>query len=173
MKPLTRIVLPTRASIYVLAALGLVASVALSLGAPLATVAPLGVGLLLALLALAGLDLWRSLRLWREGGLRVERRLPAAFAIGASTELKLALVNPGKLSWRLQVFDELDPVFDFEGLPRTLEGQTLPLARPFIVMATQNPVDTEGTYPLPEAQLDRFLLKVVLPVPEQIGRAHV
>jgi len=121
LKPLTRIVLPTRASIYVLAALGLAASVALSLGAPLATVAPLGVGLLLALLAFAALDLWRSLRLWKRGGLRVERRLPAAFAIGASTELKLALVNPSRLSWRLQVFDELDPVFDFEGLPRTLE----------------------------------------------------
>ncbi|MFG6414471.1 AAA family ATPase [Roseateles sp. DC23W] len=42
----------------------------------------------------------------------------------------------------------------------TLEGETLPLPRPFLVMATQNPVDTEGTYPLPEAQLDRFLLQV-------------
>ena len=47
----------------------------------------------------------------------------------------------------------------------TLEGQTLPLPRPFIVMATQNPVDTEGTYPLPEAQLDRFLLQVRIPYP--------
>jgi len=115
-----RLVLPTRASIAVLTALCVAAALALSLGAPLATVAP-GVGLLLlALLALAALDLWRSLRLWRQGGLHVERRLPAAFAIGASTELRLDLVNPGGLAWRLQVFDELDPVFDFEGLPRTL-----------------------------------------------------
>jgi len=47
----------------------------------------------------------------------------------------------------------------------TLEGQTLALPRPFMVMATQNPVDTEGTYPLPEAQLDRFLLKILIGYP--------
>ena len=47
----------------------------------------------------------------------------------------------------------------------TLEGETLPLPRPFMVMATQNPVDTEGTYPLPEAQLDRFLLKIRIGYP--------
>ena len=42
----------------------------------------------------------------------------------------------------------------------TLEGETIALERPFFVLATQNPVETEGTYPLPEAQLDRFLLKL-------------
>ncbi len=42
----------------------------------------------------------------------------------------------------------------------TVEGVTRPLARPFIVLATQNPVEQEGTFPLPEAQLDRFLLKL-------------
>jgi MoxR-like ATPase len=47
----------------------------------------------------------------------------------------------------------------------TLEGQTLPLAKPFMVMATQNPLETEGTYPLPEAQLDRFLLKIEIAYP--------
>src|SRR3984957_18183995 len=47
----------------------------------------------------------------------------------------------------------------------TLEGETLPLPRPFIVLATQNPLETEGTYPLPEAQLDRFLLKVDMSSP--------
>ncbi|GAB3863938.1 MoxR family ATPase [Nocardioides maradonensis] len=45
------------------------------------------------------------------------------------------------------------------------DGVTRPLPRPFLVAATQNPVEQEGTYPLPEAQLDRFLLKVVLPIP--------
>ena len=51
----------------------------------------------------------------------------------------------------------------------TLEGQTLTLPKPFIVLATQNPVETEGTYPLPEAQLDRFLLKIEIgyPAPEE------
>jgi MoxR-like ATPase len=47
----------------------------------------------------------------------------------------------------------------------TLEGQTLTLPKPFIVLATQNPVETEGTYPLPEAQLDRFLLKIEVDYP--------
>src|SRR5829696_5121924 len=47
----------------------------------------------------------------------------------------------------------------------TLEGRTLPLPKPFMVLATQNPVETEGTYPLPEAQLDRFLFKVEIGYP--------
>ena len=47
------------------------------------------------------------------------------------------------------------------------DGRTRPLPRPFLVAATQNPVEYEGTYPLPEAQLDRFLLKVHLPLPER------
>ncbi|SDC96338.1 MoxR-like ATPase [Terribacillus halophilus] len=47
----------------------------------------------------------------------------------------------------------------------TVEGNALPLADPFFVMATQNPVDYEGTYPLPEAQLDRFLLKIRMGYP--------
>ncbi|MGE5730510.1 MAG: AAA family ATPase [Gemmatimonas sp.] len=54
----------------------------------------------------------------------------------------------------------------------TLEGQTLSLPKPFMVLATQNPVETEGTYPLPEAQLDRFLFKVDIGYPslaEEVG----
>ncbi|MFB1100324.1 AAA family ATPase [Terribacillus sp. JSM ZJ617] len=47
----------------------------------------------------------------------------------------------------------------------TVEGNALPLADPFLVMATQNPVDYEGTYSLPEAQLDRFLLKLRMGYP--------
>jgi MoxR-like ATPase len=47
----------------------------------------------------------------------------------------------------------------------TLEGRTLPLPKPFMVLATQNPVETEGTYPLPEAQLDRFLFKIEIGYP--------
>ena len=55
----------------------------------------------------------------------------------------------------------------------TLEGQTLALERPFIVLATQNPIDTEGTYPLPDAQLDRFLLKVEIDYPSAADEAAV
>jgi MoxR-like ATPase len=51
----------------------------------------------------------------------------------------------------------------------TLEGETMPLPEPFIVIATQNPIEYEGTFPLPEAQLDRFLLKLAIgyPAPEE------
>jgi MoxR-like ATPase len=47
----------------------------------------------------------------------------------------------------------------------TVAGRTWSLPRPFLVMATQNPIELEGTYPLPEAQLDRFLLQVQVPFP--------
>jgi MoxR-like ATPase len=47
----------------------------------------------------------------------------------------------------------------------TVAGATRPLPRPFLVMATQNPIEMDGTYPLPEAQLDRFLLKALVPYP--------
>jgi len=47
----------------------------------------------------------------------------------------------------------------------TLEGETHPLPRPIIVMATQNPIEYEGTYPLPEAQIDRFLMKIGIGYP--------
>ncbi|HEY2553095.1 MAG TPA: MoxR family ATPase [Streptosporangiaceae bacterium] len=49
----------------------------------------------------------------------------------------------------------------------TVEGSARPLAAPFLVAATQNPVEYEGTYPLPEAQLDRFLLKLTVGLPER------
>jgi MoxR-like ATPase len=54
----------------------------------------------------------------------------------------------------------------------SVEGEPRPLPDPFIVIATQNPVEYEGTYPLPEAQLDRFLLKLTMPLPardDEIG----
>jgi MoxR-like ATPase len=47
----------------------------------------------------------------------------------------------------------------------TIEGTTMPLPAPFIVLATQNPIDFEGTYPLPEAQIDRFLMRVEIGYP--------
>ncbi len=53
----------------------------------------------------------------------------------------------------------------------TVAGETMPLPEPYFVLATQNPVEQEGTYPLPEAQLDRFLFKVLVPFPtlEELG----
>src|SRR5215207_4250729 len=49
----------------------------------------------------------------------------------------------------------------------TIGESTLPLPRPFFVLATQNPIEQEGTYPLPEAQVDRFMLKVVIDYPNR------
>ena len=48
----------------------------------------------------------------------------------------------------------------------TIGDETYPLQKPFLVLATQNPVEQEGTYPLPEAQVDRFMLKTVITYPE-------
>jgi len=55
----------------------------------------------------------------------------------------------------------------------TIEGQTLPLAKPFMVLATQNPLETEGTYPLPEAQLDRFLFNIDVDYPTLADEAAI
>ena len=49
----------------------------------------------------------------------------------------------------------------------TLSKETFPLPEPFLVLATQNPIEQEGTYPLPEAQVDRFMLKVIIDYPKQ------
>jgi len=55
----------------------------------------------------------------------------------------------------------------------SVDGETRPLPVPFIVAATQNPIEYEGTYTLPEAQLDRFLLKLVLEIPERADEVEV
>ncbi len=55
----------------------------------------------------------------------------------------------------------------------TVEGQSFPLARPFLVIATQNPIELEGTYPLPEAQLDRFLLRVGVGYPDASAEREI
>ena len=49
----------------------------------------------------------------------------------------------------------------------TIAGQSHPVPEPFVVMATQNPIETEGTYPLPEAQVDRFMMKVLVDYPTE------
>jgi len=55
----------------------------------------------------------------------------------------------------------------------TIDGESLKLDPPFMVLATQNPIEQEGTYPLPEAQLDRFLMKVVIDYPDQASEEAV
>ena len=55
----------------------------------------------------------------------------------------------------------------------TVEGQTFPLPNPFLVLATQNPIEYEGTFPLPEAQLDRFLMRIELGYPRRADEMTV
>jgi MoxR-like ATPase len=55
----------------------------------------------------------------------------------------------------------------------TVEGRSFPLSPPFLVIATQNPIELEGTYPLPEAQLDRFLLRVGVGYPEAAAERDI
>jgi MoxR-like ATPase len=55
----------------------------------------------------------------------------------------------------------------------TVDGVTYPLSRPFVVLATENPIEYEGTFPLPEAQLDRFLLKVSLGYPDNAEEGRI
>src|SRR5690606_12694252 len=51
----------------------------------------------------------------------------------------------------------------------SVDGRTYPLARPFTVVATQNPVEMEGTYPLPEAQRDRFMVRISMGYPDDVA----
>lgn len=55
----------------------------------------------------------------------------------------------------------------------SVDGVTYPLQRPFVVLATQNPIEYEGTFPLPEAQLDRFLLRLALGYPDAEGEKQI
>jgi MoxR-like ATPase len=55
----------------------------------------------------------------------------------------------------------------------TIEGKSMPLARPFLVMATQNPIEQEGTYPLPQAQTDRFMFKIFIDYPSSVDEEKI
>ncbi|RMG51152.1 MAG: MoxR family ATPase [Chloroflexi bacterium] len=55
----------------------------------------------------------------------------------------------------------------------SIDGETRPLPRPFLVIATQNPIELEGTFPLPEAQLDRFLIKVAMGYPSAVEEEEI
>ena len=55
----------------------------------------------------------------------------------------------------------------------TIDGESLKLESPFMTLATQNPIEQEGTYPLPEAQLDRFLMKIIIDYPDQSSEEEI
>lgn len=84
------------------------------------------------------------------------------------------LFNPGPIFAQLVLIDEINrapaktqaALFEvMEELQVTVDGKTYPMELPFFVVATQNPIEQEGTYKLPEAQLDRFLMKIYIDYP--------
>ncbi len=86
--------------------------------------------------------------------------------------------RPGPIMGNIVLADEINRTSPktqaalLEGMEEasvTVDGVTRPLSKPFFIMATQNPIEYEGTYPLPEAQLDRFILKLKMgyPTPEE------
>jgi MoxR-like ATPase len=86
------------------------------------------------------------------------------------------IFQPGPVMTNVLVADEINRTIprtqsslleSMEERQVTVDGKTYPLPHPFFVMATQNPIELEGTFPLPEAQLDRFLLRVRLGYPEK------
>jgi MoxR-like ATPase len=88
-------------------------------------------------------------RVWRPGGSFVVEKGPIFTNILLADEINRA--TPKTQSALLEAMEERQV---------TIEGTTFRLERPFFVLATQNPIELEGTYPLPEAQLDRFLLRM-------------
>jgi len=115
-----RQIIPSRASVLVLATGAVACAAALMAGVPLATVAQAS-GVTLAFgITWVAVDVWRSLRAWKQAPLRTERALPDALALGVPRVLPLTLVNDGPVAWALTLFDEVDPLLDFDGLPQTL-----------------------------------------------------
>jgi uncharacterized protein (DUF58 family) len=119
------VLIPSRRSVFALAALASSVAAALLIGWPLGRVAALAGAALLMGLAWAGIDYWRSWHAWQRAPLRLERRLPGAFALGVPTALTLTLINEGAAAWQVDVFDEVDPHFAFDGLPQSV---TVPAA---------------------------------------------
>lgn len=97
-------------------------------------------------------------------------------------EIKVLEFNPGPVFTPFLLADEINRASPrtqaalLEAMQErqvTLSGITHQLPRPFYVFATQNPIETEGTFPLPEAQLDRFLLNIEVPYPDEEAECRI
>ena len=93
-----------------------------------------------------------------EGGQRVFRFQPGPIFANLVLADEINRATPKTQSSLLEAMQEHQV---------TVARQRFPLEAPFFVLATQNPLEMEGTYPLPEAQLDRFLFKVMVPFPSE------
>jgi uncharacterized protein (DUF58 family) len=114
------LVIPSPPALRALGLLALASAAALLADLPLPDVAIVAGTLLAGLLAWAAADAWRSELAWRRAPLRIERKLPNAFALGVHTVLGLEIVNEGAVGWDVTVFDDIDPRFTFEGLPQSV-----------------------------------------------------
>ena len=90
--------------------------------------------------------------------------------------------RPGPIMGNIVLADEINRTSPktqsalLEGMEEssvTIDGETMRIPQPFFVMATQNPIEYEGTYPLPEAQLDRFLFKLKMGYPTRLEEMEV
>src|SRR5882724_1960968 len=113
-------VVPGKRLLLALAAGAAATLTALVAGAAVAAVAALSAVLLLSLAALASADYVISRRAWQQSAVRMTRRLPAAFALGAKRPVSLSFEVAGPHSWRVLVYDHIDPSFNSEGLPASL-----------------------------------------------------
>lgn len=132
-----RTLVPSRASVWALAGLALAGVAAVLLGQPPAAVAATGGALLALGTAWAAVDLWRSWRAWHAAPPVLQRILPKAFALGVPKVLTLSVINEGPLAWQVTLFDEVDAMFSFEGLP---QGVTVPARRRADIRYTVTPL---------------------------------
>lgn len=111
-------IIPSRTLVVALAAAATGCAVALLAGVPLPVVTAAGGAAAVVIAAWAAADAGLSLRAWQRSPLRIVRTLPDALALGAPRVLTLTLVNDSDITWRVAVFDEVDPQLAFEGLPQ-------------------------------------------------------
>jgi uncharacterized protein (DUF58 family) len=110
-------VLPSRALVYGLLIAALLTLAALLFGVPLAVATGVTAAAIASLLLACALDAWRSAVQWANAPLEVQRRLPAALAIGVPTLIELQLANAGPQAWQVAVYDAIDPTLLADGLP--------------------------------------------------------
>lgn len=114
------LLVPSRRIAQCLVVLAVAAAAALIAQVPLAAVAMACAALVAGISAWMAIDYTRSRRAWNEAPLRAERKLPHAFALGVPTVVRIALLNEGRVPWQVDVFDEVDSRFAWEGLPQSI-----------------------------------------------------
>ncbi|MCB1623854.1 MAG: DUF58 domain-containing protein [Pseudomonadales bacterium] len=113
--------IPSRLLLWFALAFALLAGGAWAFALPLILVSVVAVLLVAALLAATGLDYFVTRRAWRQDGLRYERRMPAALAVGVPTQVIATVRNPGVRNWSVTLFDFIDAGLHTDDMPRELQ----------------------------------------------------